>query len=44
MIGSVQGNTTFFSGNDIQTIKRQAMSNAAADMADRIMVEVSEGW
>ena len=44
MIGSVQGNTTFFSGNDIQTIKRQAMSNAAADMAERIMAEVSEGW
>ena len=44
MQGDVQGNTTFFSGNDLQTIERQAMSNAASDLANNIMAEVSEGW
>ncbi|MCX6971433.1 MAG: LPS assembly lipoprotein LptE [Verrucomicrobia bacterium] len=39
-----QGNTTFFSGNDLQTIERQAFSNAASDLANNIMAEVSEGW
>jgi hypothetical protein len=41
---SAQGNTTFFSGNDLQTIERQAFSNAASDLANNIMAEVSEGW
>jgi len=40
----VQGNTTFFSGNDLQTIERQAFSNVAADLADIITGEVAEGW
>lgn len=44
MQGAAQGNTTFFSGNDLQTIERQAMSNAAADLANNVMAEVSEGW
>ena len=42
--GSVQGNTTFFSGNDLVTIERQALSNAASDLANNIMADVSEGW
>lgn len=42
--GSARGDTTFFSGNDLQTIKRQAMSNAAADLANNITAEVTEGW
>ncbi len=41
---TAQGDASFFSGNDIQTIKRQAMSNAAADLANNIMAHVSEGW
>lgn len=41
---NAQGNTTFFSGNDLQTIERQAFSNAAADLADIITAEVAEGW
>jgi len=44
MEGNVQGNTTFFSGNDLQTIERQALSNAASDLANNIMSIVSEGW
>jgi len=44
MEGNVQGNTTFFSGNDLQTIERQAFSNAASDLANNIMSIVSEGW
>lgn len=44
MRGNGRGDTTFFSGNDLQTIERQALSNAAADLADDIAVEVSEGW
>jgi outer membrane lipopolysaccharide assembly protein LptE/RlpB len=42
--GRPQANTTFFSGNDLVTIERQAMSNAASELANRIMAEVSEGW
>jgi len=42
--GAVQGNTTFFSGNDLVTIERQALSNAASDLANNIMADVSEGW
>lgn len=44
MQGTARGDTTFFSGNDLQTIERQALSNAAADLADDIAVEVTEGW
>ena len=42
--GSPVGNATFFSGNDLVTIERQAISNAASDLANNIMAEVSEGW
>ena len=42
--GSAQGNATFFSGNDLQTIERQAFSNAASDFANTIMAVVCEGW
>ena len=42
--GNLQGNTTFFSGNDLVTIQRQAISNAASDLANNIMAEISEGW
>ncbi|MFA7343708.1 MAG: LPS assembly lipoprotein LptE [Terrimicrobiaceae bacterium] len=44
MRGNAEGNTTFFSGNDLQTIERQAFSNAASDLANTLMAEVSEGW
>lgn len=44
MRGSVQGKTSFFSGNDLQTIERQALSNAASDLADDITATVTEGW
>ena len=44
MQGTAQGNTSLFSGNDLTTIERQALSNAAADLANNIMADVSEGW
>ena len=44
MSGVAVGRTSFFSGNDLQTIERQAMSNAAADFANNITGQISEGW
>jgi len=44
MKNTARGETTFFSGNDLQTIERQAFSNAAASLADQIATEVTEGW
>jgi outer membrane lipopolysaccharide assembly protein LptE/RlpB len=44
MSGKAIGQTSFFSGNDLQTIERQALSNAAADLANNIAAQVSEGW
>jgi outer membrane lipopolysaccharide assembly protein LptE/RlpB len=44
MSGVSVGRTSFFSGNDLQTIERQAMSNAAADLANNITGQISEGW
>jgi outer membrane lipopolysaccharide assembly protein LptE/RlpB len=44
MQGTAVANTSFFSGNDIQTIERQALSNAASDLANILMSAVSEGW
>jgi len=44
MSGTAVGKTSFFSGNDLQTIERQAMSNAAADLANNLATQVSEGW
>jgi hypothetical protein len=40
----VRGEATFFSGNDLQTIERQAISDASADLAEKITAEVAEGW
>ena len=42
--GRVRGRTTFFSGNDLQTIERQAIPLAAQDLAIQISTEISEGW
>jgi outer membrane lipopolysaccharide assembly protein LptE/RlpB len=44
MGGRVEGRASFFSGNDLQTIERQALSNAAADLANNIAAQVTEGW
>jgi outer membrane lipopolysaccharide assembly protein LptE/RlpB len=44
MSGTAFGKTSFFSGNDLQTIERQALSNAAADLANNITGQISEGW
>lgn len=44
MSGKAIGQTSFFSGNDLQTIERQALSNAAVDLANIIAAQVSEGW
>ena len=41
---SAVGATTFFSGNDLTTIERQALSNAASSLANNIAVELTEGW
>jgi outer membrane lipopolysaccharide assembly protein LptE/RlpB len=44
MQGTARGVTTFFSGNDLQTIERQAIPVAAQDLAVDIVTEISEGW
>ncbi len=44
MSGAQVGRATFFSGSDLQTIERQAMSDAAADLAKNITVQICEGW
>lgn len=44
MQGKVIGNSSFFSGNDLQTSKQQALSNAASDLADKLTAQVAEGW
>lgn len=44
MRGTSRGRATFFSGDDLATIQRQAISNAAADLANEITVNVTEGW
>ena len=44
MSGVQFGRASFFSGSDLQTIQRQAMSDAAADLANNMMAEVCEGW
>lgn len=38
------GETSFFSGNDLVTIERQALSIVAGKVADKIAVQVTEGW
>ena len=44
MEGQVTGNTSFFSGNDLQTLERQGLSNAAADLAENLTTRLTEGW
>jgi len=44
MQGSTSGKSSFFSGNDLQTSKQQALSNAALDLADKLTAQVTEGW
>jgi outer membrane lipopolysaccharide assembly protein LptE/RlpB len=44
MSGVAIGKTSFFSGNDLQTIERQALSNAAADLANNLATQITEGW
>jgi outer membrane lipopolysaccharide assembly protein LptE/RlpB len=44
MEGQVTGNTSFFSGNDLQTLERQGLSNAAADLAENLTNRLTEGW
>ena len=44
MQGTVTGNTSFFSGNDLQTLERQGLSNAAADLAENLTTRLTEGW
>jgi len=44
MEGQVSGNTSFFSGNDLQTLERQGLSNAAADLAENLTTRLTEGW
>lgn len=44
MQGTSKGKAQFFSGNDLVTIQRQAMSDAAADLANNLASRVTEGW
>jgi outer membrane lipopolysaccharide assembly protein LptE/RlpB len=44
MQGTAQGRTSFFSGNDLQTLERQGLSNAAIDLAQNISTRLTEGW
>jgi len=44
MTGERVGRASFFSGNDLQTVQRQAMSTAASDIADSLASQISEGW
>jgi len=44
MQGQAWGDTSFFSGNDLQTIERQAISLAAANLAEDITTRLTEGF
>jgi outer membrane lipopolysaccharide assembly protein LptE/RlpB len=44
MEGTVQGRTSFFSGNDLQSLERQALSNAASDLSLNLTTRLTEGW
>jgi hypothetical protein len=44
MSGTSTGKAQFFSGNDLVTIQRQAMSDAAANLADNLSAVLTEGW
>ena len=40
----ISGETEFFIGNDLQEGERQAMGLAAEDLANNIVLRVTEGW
>jgi len=42
--GTATGYSTFFANNDLQTTERQAISDAAQNLAENITTEISEGW
>ncbi len=44
MQGQAFGRTSFFSGNDLQTLERQGLSNAALDLAENLTTRLTEGW
>lgn len=44
MSGIQIGRASFFSGNDLVTIERQALSDAAADLSKNMMFQICEGW
>jgi outer membrane lipopolysaccharide assembly protein LptE/RlpB len=44
MQGKAIGRSSFFSGNDLQTLERQGLSNAAVDLAENLTTRLSEGW
>jgi hypothetical protein len=44
MSGERIGRASFFSGNDLQTVQRQAMSSAASDIANTLASQITEGW
>lgn len=44
MQGTVAGTTSFFSGNDLQTLKRQGLSDAATNLAENLTTRLAEGW
>lgn len=44
MEGRKRGRTTFFSGDDLQTVERQAIPVAAEDLAVQMTAEITEGW
>lgn len=44
MQGTAQGRTSFFSGNDLQTLERQGLTNAADDLALNLAIRLAEGW
>lgn len=44
MEGTVSGNSTFFSDNDLQTTERQAIPAAAHNIAIDLVAKLAEGW
>lgn len=44
MQGNVRGDATFFSDNDLQTTERQAIPQAANNIAVELTAKITEGW
>jgi hypothetical protein len=42
--GEVGGTTSFFVGTDVTTDERQALPLATEELANRLVIELSEGW